>query len=102
MAQTVLFVIFVVEFALTLGVLLTWKSDYGLSSFEERHPPTPPPPPTTGRCRMLQLACHRRIKRRRQRQRCRQESPRHKGYSALDRGEPYSPNVGEVEKRKDR
>jgi hypothetical protein len=93
MAQTVLFVIFVVEFALALVVLLTWKSDYGLSSFEERHPP--PPPPTTGRCRMLQLARHRRTKRRRQRKRCRQESHRHEGYSALDRREPYSPNVVE-------
>jgi hypothetical protein len=92
MAQTVLFVIFVVEFALALVVLLTWKSDYGLSSFEERHPP---PPPTTGRCRMLQLARHRRTKRRRQRKRCRQESHRHEGYSALDRREPYSPNVVE-------
>jgi hypothetical protein len=81
MAQTVLFVIFVVEFALALGVLLSWKSDYGLSSsFEERHPPpTPSPTPSTGRCRMLQLARHRRIKRRRQRKRCRQESHRHKG-----------------------
>jgi hypothetical protein len=75
MAQTVLFVIFVVEFALALGVLLSWKSDYGLSSFEERHPP----PPTTGRCRMLQLARHRRIKRRRQRKRCRLESHRQEG-----------------------
>jgi hypothetical protein len=79
MAQTVLFVIFVVEFALALVVLLSWKSDYGLSSsFEERHPP-PPTPPSTGRCRMLQLARHRRIKRRRQRKRCRQESHRQDG-----------------------
>jgi hypothetical protein len=75
MAQTALFIIFVVEFALALGVLLTWKSDYELSSFEERHLP----PTTTGRCRMLQLARQRRIKRRRQRQWCRQESHRHKG-----------------------
>jgi preprotein translocase subunit SecG len=45
MVQTVLFVIFVVEFALALVVLLSWKSDYGLSSsFEERHPPPPTPP----------------------------------------------------------
>jgi hypothetical protein len=73
MAQTVLFVIFVVEFALALVVLLSWKSEYGLSSFEERHPPS------TGRCRMLQLARHRRIKRRRQRKRCRQESHRQEG-----------------------
>ncbi len=36
MAQTVLFVIFVVEFALALVVLLSWMSEYGLSSFEER------------------------------------------------------------------
>jgi hypothetical protein len=80
MAQTVLFVIFVVEFALALVVLLSWKSEYGLSSFEERHPPPPtPPPPSTGRCRMLQLARHRRIKRRRQRKRCRQESHRQEG-----------------------
>jgi hypothetical protein len=76
MAQTVLFVIFVVEFALALVVLLSWKSEYGLSSFEERHPP---PTPSTGRCRMLQLARHRRIKRRRQRKRCRQESHRQEG-----------------------
>jgi hypothetical protein len=77
MAQAVLFVIFVVEFALAVVVLLSWKSDYELSSFEEHH--LPPPPPTTGRCRTLQLARHRRIKRRRQRKRCRQESHRHKG-----------------------
>ncbi len=80
MAQAVLFVIFVVEFALALGVLLTWKSDYGLSSFEERLPPPPPTTTTTtGRCWMLQLARHRRIKTRRQRKRCRLGGHRHKG-----------------------
>src|SRR5215218_5465012 len=42
-AQTALITIFVGEFALALGVLLTRKSDYELSSFEERCPPTTPP-----------------------------------------------------------
>ena len=76
MAQTALIIIFVGEFALALGALLTWKSDYELSSFEERHPPPPTPP---GRCWMLQLAHHRRIKTRRQRQRCRLGSHWHRG-----------------------
>jgi hypothetical protein len=74
MAQTAMFIIFVVEFVMALGVLLTWRSAYELSSFEERYTP-----PSTGRCWMLQLARQRRIKRRRQRKRCRRGSHRHKG-----------------------
>jgi hypothetical protein len=77
MAQTALFIIFVVEFVMALGVLLTWKPGYELSSFEERYPP--PSTATTGRCRTLQLARHRRKKTRRQRKRCRLGSHRQEG-----------------------
>jgi hypothetical protein len=79
MAQTALFIIFVVEFVMALGVLLTWKPGYELSSFEERYPPPPSTATTTGRCRTLQLARHRRKKTRRQRKRCRLGSHRQEG-----------------------
>jgi hypothetical protein len=75
MGQTVLIIIFVVNFVIALGVLCTWRRAdyYELSSFEKRYPPP------TGRCRKLQLARNRRIKTRRQRNRCRLGNQRHKG-----------------------
>jgi hypothetical protein len=79
MAQTALFIIFLVEFVMALGVLLTWKPGYELSSFEEGYPPPSTATTSPGRCRTLQLARHRRKKTRRQRKRCKLGSHRQEG-----------------------
>jgi hypothetical protein len=69
--KTALLDIFVVEFVVSLVVLMTWESGYGFSSFEEHNT-------TTRGCRMLRRAPHRK-RRRRQRRRCRLEGHLHDG-----------------------